>query len=236
MVEIKDLGKRYKNFSLENIDLSVDEGEFFTILGESGCGKSTLLRAIAGVEDLVSGSVKIDGKDVKTALKDGDIAMVFQDSLLLPHLTVKGNILFGVKMRGIDRGEMEERYLRALKELEIEDLGNKYPDEISGGQRQRVSIGRAIVMKPKLLLMDEPFSALDTNLRMRLQELLKGIQKIHGTTIIFVTHDRNEAFYLSTKIGVMRDGKIVQVGSPKEIYEDPKNSYIAEFLGKGVPK
>lgn len=236
MVEIRDLSRRYKNFSLKNIEFFIEEGEFFTILGESGCGKSTLLRAVAGVEDQISGSIRIDKKDVKVALKDGDIAMVFQDSLLLPHLTVKGNILFGLKMREVQRQERETRYGEVLKELEIEGLGDKYPHELSGGQRQRVSIGRALVMKPKVLLMDEPFSALDTNLRQRLQELLKRIQKKHGTTIIFVTHDRNEAFYLSTRIAVMQAGRILQVGTPKEIYREPKDSYIAEFLGKEVPK
>jgi ABC-type sugar transport system ATPase subunit len=162
-------------------------------------------------------------------LKEGKIAMVFQDSLLLPHLTVKGNILFGLKMRNISKAELEMRYQEVVKELEIEKLGQKYVSELSGGQKQRVSIGRALIMKPKLLLMDEPFSALDTNLRYRLQELLKKIQKKYNTTIIFVTHDKEEAFFLSNRIAVMKGGEIIEVSEVEKL-KKTKNDYISYFL------
>jgi ABC-type sugar transport system ATPase subunit len=229
MVEIRKLKKSYKNFCLDKIEFFINKGEFFTILGESGCGKSTLLRIIAGVEDFDEGEILIDGKSVQKTLKEGKIAMVFQDSLLLPHLTVKGNILFGLKMRNISKAELEMRYQEVVKELEIEKLGQKYVSELSGGQKQRVSIGRALIMKPKLLLMDEPFSALDTNLRYRLQELLKKIQKKYNTTIIFVTHDKEEAFFLSNRIAVMKGGEIIEVSEVEKL-KKTKNDYISYFL------
>jgi ABC-type sugar transport system ATPase subunit len=229
MVEIRKLKKSYKNFCLDKIEFFINKGEFFTILGESGCGKSTLLRIIAGVEDFDEGEILIDGKSVQETLKEGKIAMVFQDSLLLPHLTVKGNILFGLKMRNISKAELEMRYQEVVKELEIEKLGQKYVFELSGGQKQRVSIGRALIMKPKLLLMDEPFSALDTNLRYRLQELLKKIQKKYNTTIIFVTHDKEEAFFLSNRIAVMKSGEIIELSEVEKL-KKTKNDYISYFL------
>lgn len=232
MVVLEGVTKRYSEFSIENLDLKVEKGEFFTLLGGSGCGKSTLLKIISGIEGDYLGDIEIDRKNIKgKSTFETGLSMVFQDSLLLPNLSVEDNVAFGLKMKGVPKKQRLEKAREALEELGLGGFEKRHPNDLSGGQKQRVAIARALVMKPKVLLMDEPFSALDGELRTKLQKLLKSIQKNHSSTIIFVTHDRDEAFYLSDKIAVMNNGSIVQVDSPKNLYENPRNEFVARFLG-----
>lgn len=232
MVVLENVTKRYTEFCIEDLNISVQKGEFFTLLGGSGCGKSTLLKIISGIERDYSGTIEIDGKDIrgKSTFETG-LSMVFQDSLLLPNLNVEDNVAFGLKMKGMGKKERLEKAKEALKELGLEGFEKRHPNDLSGGQKQRVAIARALVMEPKLLLMDEPFSALDEELRSKLQKLLKDIQRKYKSTILFVTHDRDEAFYLSDKIAVMDNGEIIQCDEPQKLYENPKNEFIARFLG-----
>lgn len=221
MIVIKNLKKAYQNFSLEIENFEVRKGEFVSILGQSGSGKSTLLNILARIENGYSGEVSING----------DISMVFQDSLLLPHLNIFENVAFGLRIKKIDKNEINNRVNEVLKKLEIYNLKDRYPSEISGGEKQRASIGRALVMKPQLLLMDEPFSALDESLRERLQEVVKKLQRELGLTIIFVTHDREEAFYLSDRIALINKGKIEQFDTAMHLYSMSNSDYVYNFLG-----
>lgn len=232
MVVLEGVTKRYDEFSIDGLSLKVEKGEFFTLLGGSGCGKSTLLRLISGIEPQYSGSIKIDGVDIrgKSTFETG-LSMVFQDSLLLPNLNVEDNVAFGLKMKGVGKKERHSKARKALSELGLQGFEKRHPSELSGGQKQRVAIARALVMEPKVLLMDEPFSALDEELREKLQRLLKTVQKRHKSTILFVTHDRDEAFYLSDKIAVMNNGSVVQQDEPQRLYENPVNEFVARFLG-----
>lgn len=232
MVILNNITKEFNEFVLKDINLEIKKGEIFTLLGGSGCGKSTLLKIISGIIKKYDGNISIDGVDgrSKNPVELG-LSMVFQDSLLLPNLNVEDNIAFGLKMKGIDRNTRLKKARETLIDLDLKGFEKRHPSDLSGGQKQRVAIARALVMEPKVLLMDEPFSALDEELRGRLQKLLKKIQKKYESTILFVTHDRDEAFYLSDRIGVMNTGIIAQVGTPKEVYESPKNTYIARFLG-----
>ena len=232
MVVLEELVKEYEEFKIDGLDLHIKEGEFLTLLGGSGCGKSTLLRLISGIDSEYRGSIKIDGVDIrgKSTFETG-LSMVFQDSLLLPNLNVEDNVAFGLKMKGISKKERLEKARKALKELGLSGFEKRHPNDLSGGQKQRVSIARALVMEPKVLLMDEPFSALDEGLREKLQKLLKKIQKNHRSTILFVTHDRDEAFYLSDRIAIMEEGRIVQLDEPQKLYENPTNKRVANFLG-----
>ena len=220
MLVIKNLKKRYEKFSLDIENFQVKQGEFISILGQSGSGKSTFLNILAGIETEYIGEVSIKG----------ELSMVFQDSLLLPHLNLFENIAFGLRIKKIDKNEIDARVIEVMKKLEIFSLKDKYPNEISGGEKQRVSIGRALVMKPQLLLMDEPFSSLDENLRERLQEVVKNLQKELGLTIIFVTHDRDEAFYLSDRIALINKGKIEQYDSAINLFTKPISDYVYKFL------
>ena len=220
MLVIKNLKKRYEKFSLDIENFQVKQGEFISILGQSGSGKSTFLNILAGIETEYIGEVSIKG----------ELSMVFQDSLLLPHLNLFENIAFGLRIKKIDKNEIDARVVEVMKKLEIFSLKDKYPNEISGGEKQRVSIGRALVMKPQLLLMDEPFSSLDENLRERLQEVVKNLQKELGLTIIFVTHDRDEAFYLSDRIALINKGKIEQYDSGINLFTKPISDYVYKFL------
>lgn len=220
MLVIKNLKKRYEKFSLDIEDFQVKQGEFISILGQSGSGKSTFLNILAGIETEYIGEVSIKG----------ELSMVFQDSLLLPHLNLFENIAFGLRIKKMDKNEIDARVVEVMKKLEIFSLKDKYPNEISGGEKQRVSIGRALVMKPQLLLMDEPFSSLDENLRERLQEVVKNLQKELGLTIIFVTHDRDEAFYLSDRIALINKGKIEQYDSAINLFTKPISDYVYKFL------
>lgn len=221
MIVIKNLKKTYQNFSLDIENFEVNRGEFVSILGQSGSGKSTLLNILARIEMGYSGEVSING----------DISMVFQDSLLLPHLNIFENVAFGLRIKKINKNEINDRVNDVLKKLEIYNLKDRYPSEISGGEKQRVSIGRALVMNPQLLLMDEPFSALDESLRERLQEVVKKLQRELGLTIIFVTHDREEAFYLSDRIALINKGKLEQFDTAMHLYSMPKSDYVYNFLG-----
>ncbi|MGL5098864.1 MAG: ABC transporter ATP-binding protein [Fusobacteriaceae bacterium] len=231
MIEIRNLNKIYEKFQIRNLNLHVEQGEFLSVLGQSGSGKSTLLNLISGSDREYEGEIKIHGEPLQSAIKNGKLSMVFQDSLLLPHLNVYENIAFGLKIRKISKDEIDRRVREVIGRLELKDLEKRFPSQLSGGQRQRVSIGRALVMRPSLLLMDEPFSAVDTKLREKLQKMMKELQKEMELTVIFVTHDRDEAFYLSDRIALMNRGQIVQLDTPGKLYNNPVNIYVAKFLG-----
>ncbi len=217
---------------LQNIDLSVEEGEFVVFVGPSGCGKSTLLRVIAGLEDATQGAVEIAGQVVNdTPPAKRGIAMVFQSYALYPHLTVRGNMALGLKQEGQPRSVIDARIAEASRMLSLDAYLDRRPAELSGGQRQRVAIGRAIVREPKLFLFDEPLSNLDAALRMNTRVEIANLHRTLGASMIYVTHDQVEAMTLADKIVVLRDGRVEQVGSPMELYNDPANRFVAGFLG-----
>ncbi|WP_284163334.1 ABC transporter ATP-binding protein [Frigidibacter sp. SD6-1] len=217
---------------LKDINLTVEPGEFIVFVGPSGCGKSTLLRTIAGLEDATSGRIMIGGRDVTTTppAKRG-IAMVFQSYALYPHLDVEGNMALGLKQAGEDKATITARVATAARMLSLESYLKRRPAELSGGQRQRVAIGRAIVRKPELFLFDEPLSNLDAALRMATRVEIARLHRELGASMIYVTHDQTEAMTLADRIVVLRDGRIEQVGSPMELYNDPANQFVAGFLG-----
>ncbi len=217
---------------LHEIDLTVEDGEFVVFVGPSGCGKSTLLRVIAGLEDASSGTVTIGGEVVNTVppAKRG-IAMVFQSYALYPHLNVKDNMGLGLKQEGQPKDVIEARIAKASKMLSLDDYLKRRPSELSGGQRQRVAIGRAIVREPKLFLFDEPLSNLDAALRMNTRIEIADLHRTLSASMIYVTHDQTEAMTLADKIVVLRDGRVEQVGSPMELYNNPANRFVAGFLG-----
>ncbi len=217
---------------LRGIDLQVSEGEFITLLGSSGCGKTTILRITAGLESCDSGSVILQGRDVtREPPERRDVNMVFQNYALFPHMTVEGNIGYALKIRGKSKAEIREAVTRALELVRLPGYGQRRPSELSGGQRQRVAIARAIVNQPKVLLLDEPLGALDLQLRRQMQIELKRLQKQLGITFIYITHDQEEALNMSDRIAVMKNGVFQQVGTPAEIYDRPKNAYVAGFVG-----
>ena len=217
---------------LKDINLEVEDGEFVVFVGPSGCGKSTLLRVIAGLEDASSGEVRIGGEVVNTVppAKRG-IAMVFQSYALYPHLNVRGNMALALKQEGRSKAEIEERVAEASRMLDLGPYLERYPSELSGGQRQRVAIGRAIVRQPKLFLFDEPLSNLDAALRMNTRVEISNLHRTLKATMVYVTHDQTEAMTLADKIVVLRDGRVEQVGSPMELYNNPANRFVAGFLG-----
>ncbi|WP_299638131.1 ABC transporter ATP-binding protein [uncultured Ruegeria sp.] len=217
---------------LRDINIEVDEGEFVVFVGPSGCGKSTLLRVIAGLEDVTSGDVCIGGEVMNlTPPSKRGIAMVFQSYALYPHLNVRKNMSLALKQEGQSRQVIEERVARASKMLNLEPYLDRYPSELSGGQRQRVAIGRAIVREPKLFLFDEPLSNLDAALRMNTRLEIANLHRQLDASMIYVTHDQTEAMTLADKIVVLRDGRVEQVGSPMELYNNPANQFVAGFLG-----
>ena len=217
---------------LQDVDLAVDAGEFVVFVGPSGCGKSTLLRVIAGLEDATSGAIEINGERVDdTPPAKRGTAMVFQSYALYPHLSVRGNLALALKQERQPKDEIDRRILEASRMLSIEDLLERRPAELSGGQRQRVAIGRAIVRKPELFLFDEPLSNLDAALRMNTRVEIANLHRQLSTTMIYVTHDQTEAMTLADRIVVLRDGRVEQVGSPMELYNDPANRFVAGFLG-----
>ncbi|MBU3195720.1 ABC transporter ATP-binding protein [Clostridium algidicarnis] len=221
-----------KSFNLNIPRLEINEGEFFGLLGPSGCGKSTMLKLIAGLLELNSGEIYIGEENiVSTPTEKRNLAMVFQESLLFPHMTLEENVGFGLKMRKISREHRKIKVKEILNIVNLEGMEKRYPDQLSGGQKQRGAIARALVCSPKLLLMDEPFSALDPKLREDMREFTKSLHSKHKITTIFVTHDKEEAFFLFDKMAIMNQGKIIQVGSPKDLYENPESSFVAEFLG-----
>ncbi|KRA97900.1 ABC transporter ATP-binding protein [Devosia sp. Root685] len=217
---------------VHGIDLDVAAGEFVVFVGPSGCGKSTLLRMIAGLEEVTDGEISIGGRDV-TDLDPSQrgIAMVFQSYALYPHMSVRDNLGFGLKMANTPKAEIETRVTAAAKILKIEPLLERRPGQLSGGQRQRVAIGRAIVRKPDVFLFDEPLSNLDAELRVSMRIEIARLHKELGNTMIYVTHDQTEAMTLADKIVVLRDGRIEQVGTPREVYEHPDNIFVAGFIG-----
>ncbi len=217
---------------LKDITLEVEEGEFVVFVGPSGCGKSTLLRVIAGLEDASSGEINIDGQQVNLVppSKRG-IAMVFQSYALYPHLNVRGNMTLALKQEKQSKAVIEERVATASRMLNLEEYLDRYPSELSGGQRQRVAIGRAIVREPKLFLFDEPLSNLDAALRMNTRIEIANLHRALDASMIYVTHDQTEAMTLADKIVVLRDGRVEQIGSPMELYNNPANQFVAGFLG-----
>ncbi len=217
---------------LKDINIEVDDGEFVVFVGPSGCGKSTLLRVIAGLEDVTSGEVRIGGELMNlTPPSKRGIAMVFQSYALYPHLNVRKNMSLALKQEGQSKQVIEERVAKASKMLNLEPYIDRYPSELSGGQRQRVAIGRAIVREPKLFLFDEPLSNLDAALRMNTRLEIANLHQQLDASMIYVTHDQTEAMTLADKIVVLRDGRVEQVGSPMELYNNPANQFVAGFLG-----
>jgi len=218
--------------AVKDFDLHVKDKEFVVLVGPSGCGKSTTLRMIAGLEEVTEGEIYIDGRLVNDVPpKDRDIAMVFQNYALYPHMTAFENMAFGLKLRRVPKEEIERRVKMAAKMMEIEDILHRYPREISGGQRQRVAVGRAIVRNPKVFLFDEPLSNLDAKLRVQMRaELIKLHQRL-GATMIYVTHDQVEAMTMGDRLVVMKDGEIQQVAEPLTLYEKPANKFVAGFIG-----
>lgn len=234
LLELKNIKKSFTPGEdvLDDICLTVARGEFVTLLGSSGCGKTTTLRIIAGLEQTDSGSVWINGQDVTKLPPDKrDVNTVFQNYALFPHMNVAENIGYGLKLRKVPRGEIKKKVAQMLELVQLEGYEKRKPSELSGGQKQRVAIARALVNNPKVLLLDEPLGALDLQLRRAMQIELKHLQKKLGITFIYITHDQEEAINMSDRIAVMRDGCIEQIGTPDEIYNHPKTSYVATFVG-----
>jgi multiple sugar transport system ATP-binding protein len=232
-VVVKDLFKRYGEFqAVHGINFEIDDGEFVVLVGPSGCGKSTILRMIAGLETVTAGDVLIDGEVVNdTPPRERDIAMVFQDYALYPHMSVRQNLGFGLKMRGTSRSGIKAAVERTAAILHIEALLDRKPKELSGGQRQRVAIGRAIAREPRLFLFDEPLSNLDAELRVEMRTQIKRLHLNFRATSVYVTHDQTEAMTLADRIVALRSGVIEQVGSPEELYANPANRFVAGFIG-----
>lgn len=218
---------------ISNLNLTIDHGEFVTLLGPSGCGKTTVLRLLAGLEVADSGRIILDNEDIThLPAEQRYVNTVFQSYALFPHMSVFDNVAFGLKMQKMPTAEITPRVLEVLHMVQLEALANRRPHQLSGGQQQRVAIARAVVNKPKVLLLDESLSALDYKLRKQMQNELKALQRQLGITFIFVTHDQEEALSMSDRIIVIRDGQIEQDGSPREIYEEPKNLFVASFIGE----
>ena len=232
-VQLDRVTKRYgQSHAIDNVSFSLGTGEFLTLLGPSGCGKSTTLRAIAGLVDVDEGSIVIDGRDVtRTPIYRRDIGMVFQNLALFPHMTVAENIAFGLRMRKADKATRAKTVSHALDLIRLPGFGERMPGQLSGGQQQRVAIARALVIKPNVLLLDEPFAALDRKLREEMQSELRGLTSGLGITAIFVTHDQEEALTLSDRVAVMNGGAIEQLGPPETVFEQPETHFVADFMG-----
>ncbi|HDC4712916.1 spermidine/putrescine ABC transporter ATP-binding protein PotA [Escherichia coli] len=218
---------------IPQLDLTINNGEFLTLLGPSGCGKTTVLRLIAGLETVDSGRIMLDNEDIThVPAENRYVNTVFQSYALFPHMTVFENVAFGLRMQKTPAAEITPRVMEALRMVQLETFAQRKPHQLSGGQQQRVAIARAVVNKPRLLLLDESLSALDYKLRKQMQNELKALQRKLGITFVFVTHDQEEALTMSDRIVVMRDGRIEQDGTPREIYEEPKNLFVAGFIGE----
>jgi spermidine/putrescine transport system ATP-binding protein len=231
-VELISLTKRFTEIAVDSIDLAIASGEFFSLLGPSGCGKTTTLRLIAGFEQPTAGRILLDDVDVSgVAPHRRNVNTVFQSYALFPFLTVFDNVAFGLRTRRMDKGELTRRVNEALDLVKLRAFAKRRPGQLSGGQQQRVALARALVLQPSVLLLDEPLGALDAKLRRSLKVELKALQEQVGITFLYVTHDQEEALTMSDRLAVMRDGKIVQIGSPHEVYEEPADTYVADFLG-----
>lgn len=234
-LEIKNLQKKYTKdgpLVVNNMNLSIEKGEFIVFLGPSGCGKTTTIRMISGLEDISGGEILIDGEDViGKKPKDRGVSMIFQSYAIWPHMTVFDNIAYPLKLQKVTKDEIKKRVTAAAEATDIVGLLNRYPAQMSGGQRQRVAVSRAIVVKPKIFLMDEPLSNLDAKLRVSMRTELKNIHIQQNSTSIFVTHDQSEAMSLADRIVVMYKGRIEQIGTPMEVYQDSATRFVAEFIG-----
>ena len=233
-IDIKSAGKIYPNGTraLEDVSITINDGEFVVLVGPSGCGKTTLLRMVAGLEDITEGEIAIGDKTVnEVAPKDRDIAMVFQNYALYPHMSVYDNMAFSLKLRKLPKDEIEQKVKDAAKTLEISELLERKPKALSGGQRQRVAMGRAIVRNPQAFLMDEPLSNLDAKLRVQMRAELGQLHTQLQTTTLYVTHDQVEAMTMGDRVAVIRKGELQQIDTPREIYSNPKNIFVAGFIG-----
>jgi spermidine/putrescine transport system ATP-binding protein len=232
-VQLEGLTKRYGAFeAVRGIDLDIPSGEFFSLLGPSGCGKTTTLRMIAGFERPSAGRVLLDGRDVSnTPPNRRNVNTVFQNYALFSHLTVAENVAFGLRFAKVAKGESRIRVGEALSLVQMEEFRDRRPHQLSGGQQQRVALARALILNPSVLLLDEPLGALDAKLRKALQVELKALQEQVGVTFVYVTHDQEEALTMADRLAVMSEGRIEQVGSPREVYEEPASAYVADFLG-----
>ena len=233
-VGIRGITKRFGDVTaVDAIDLDIADGEFFAMLGPSGCGKTTTLRMIAGLEFPTEGSLKIFGDEVGTLPPNKrPVNTVFQAYALFPHMTVAENVAFGLKMQKVPKAEIAPRVAEAIASVQLDGMEHRKPSQLSGGQQQRVALARALVNKPKVLLLDEPLGALDLKLRQEMQTELKALQREVGITFVFVTHDQEEALTMSDRIGVMHQGKLLQVASPEDVYERPADRFVADFIGR----
>jgi len=232
-ISLRGLSKHFGDVrAVDGVDLDIADGEFFSMLGPSGSGKTTVLRLIAGFEQATEGTIQLAGDDVTAkAPFDRDVNTVFQDYALFPHMSVLDNVAYGLRVRGIKKAARRKQAEEALATVQLAHLGSRRPGQLSGGQRQRVALARSIVVRPKVLLLDEPLGALDLKLREQMQVELKQLQRNLGITFVFVTHDQEEALTLSDRVAVFSEGKIVQLGTPQEIYEQPSSEYVAKFVG-----
>lgn len=232
-VSLRGVGKQFGDLTaVKDLDIEIRAGEFFSMLGPSGSGKTTVLRMIAGFEEPTAGTIELNGEDVTRAAPfDREVNTVFQDYALFPHLTIAENVAYGLTVRKVGKAERKKLVGEVLEQVRLSHLADRRPSQLSGGQRQRIALARALILRPKVLLLDEPLGALDKQLREQMQIELKQIQREVGITFIFVTHDQEEALTLSDRVAVFNDGKIEQVGSPREVYEFPETEFVASFLG-----
>jgi spermidine/putrescine transport system ATP-binding protein len=231
-IELVELTKHFHEVAVDGVDLQIASGEFFSLLGPSGCGKTTTLRLIAGFEQPTAGRILLDDVDVSAVPPHRrDVNTVFQSYALFPFMTVFDNVAFGLRNRKLPADELKRRVMTALDLVKLDTFGKRRPAQLSGGQQQRVALARALVLQPKVLLLDEPLGALDAKLRRSLKVELKALQEQVGITFLYVTHDQEEALTMSDRLAVMREGKVVQIGAPSQVYEEPADTYVADFLG-----
>ncbi|MFO1160259.1 MAG: ABC transporter ATP-binding protein [Reyranellaceae bacterium] len=236
-VEFRNIVKRYGTVTVvADVSFVVEAGSLVTLLGPSGCGKTTTLRMIAGLELPTAGKVLIDGHDVTNlSATERDVSMVFQSYALFPHMSVLDNVCYGLRRSGVGKAEANDRARDGLRQVGLEELGHRQPSELSGGQQQRVAVARALVLKPSVLLFDEPLSNLDARLRRQMREEIRDLQRTLGLTVVYVTHDQQEAMAVSDRIIVMNAGRIEQQGNPRELYERPATPFLARFMGESTP-
>lgn len=234
IVKIDKINKKYgDNYVVKDLFIDIKKGEFLTMLGPSGCGKTTTLRMIAGFETPTSGNIYIEGEKVQDSEPyEREVNTVFQNYALFPHMTIYDNLAFGLSIKKVNKEEIKKRVTEILELVQLVGFENRKPDQLSGGQKQRVAIGRALINRPKVLLLDEPLGALDLKLRKQMQFELKRLQKKLGITFVYVTHDQEEALTMSDRIAIMSGGNLEQIGTPKEIYESPKSKFVADFIGE----